>query len=162
MGRTVPSFRIVLEEEKQEWKPFRNALDKSERKSFDEMWDIPRLYITTCSNSVQLVPLHPIIMSILFHHYKELIECIKEVEQIREARAASSKNRRKGSTKREEKREEEKSEAINQTRHTDNIVVPVQEVSNKSKKKKSPTAKKEEPILDSYFTKSKIKTIEIK
>jgi hypothetical protein len=74
MGRTVPSFRIVLEEEKEEWKPFRAALDKSERKDFDEMWDIPKLYITACSNSVQLVPLHPIMISILFHHYKELTE----------------------------------------------------------------------------------------
>ena len=31
--------------QKEEWKPFRNALDKSEeRKKFDEMWDIPRWY----------------------------------------------------------------------------------------------------------------------
>jgi hypothetical protein len=37
MGKTIPSFRIVLEMEKAEWKPFRNALDKSERKEFDEI-----------------------------------------------------------------------------------------------------------------------------
>ena len=36
-GRTVPSFRIVLAEEKAEWKTFRNPLDKKERKEFDEM-----------------------------------------------------------------------------------------------------------------------------
>jgi hypothetical protein len=53
MGRTVPSFRIVLTEEKQEWTPFKKALDKSERKEFDEMWDIPKLYVSVCSNSVQ-------------------------------------------------------------------------------------------------------------
>jgi hypothetical protein len=41
MGRTVPSFRIALAMEKEEWKPFRNALDKSDRKKFDEMFDIP-------------------------------------------------------------------------------------------------------------------------
>jgi hypothetical protein len=81
MGRTIPSFRIVLEMEKAEWKPFRNALDKSEKKQFDEMWDIPRLYLLACSNSCQLVPFHPIILSILFHHYKELKECKSEVEQ---------------------------------------------------------------------------------
>jgi hypothetical protein len=80
MGRTIPSFRIALAMEKEEWKPFRNALDKSERKKFDDIWDIPRLYASACSNSSQLVPLHPIIMSILFHHYKELKECISEVE----------------------------------------------------------------------------------
>lgn len=70
--------------EERDWKPFRNALDKSERKKLDEMFDIPRFYISACSNSVQLVPLHPIIMSILFHHYKELTECIKGVERIEE------------------------------------------------------------------------------
>jgi hypothetical protein len=84
MGRTVPSFSIVLAQEKREWKSFRNALDKSERKAFDQMWSIPRLYVSACSNSCQLVPLHPIIISILFHHYKELKECIAEVEQIEE------------------------------------------------------------------------------
>jgi hypothetical protein len=92
MGRTIPSFRIVLAIEKAEWKPFRNALDKSERKDFDDMFDIPRLYLSACSNSVQLVPLHPIIMSILFHHYKELTEIISEVEQI-EAKVNNSKQR---------------------------------------------------------------------
>lgn len=46
------------------------------------MWDIPRLYVSACSNSVQLVPLQPIIISILFHHYKELKECMEEVKQM--------------------------------------------------------------------------------
>jgi hypothetical protein len=41
MGRTVPSFRNVLAMEKAEWKPFRNALDKKDRKEFDDMFDIP-------------------------------------------------------------------------------------------------------------------------
>jgi hypothetical protein len=65
MGRTIPSFRIALAMEKEEWKPFRNALDKSDRKKFDEMFDVPRLYISACSYSVQYVRLHPIMMSIL-------------------------------------------------------------------------------------------------
>jgi hypothetical protein len=82
MGRTLPSFRIALEMEKKEWKPFRNALVKSDRKKFDDMWDIPRLYTSACSYAVQPVRLYPILMSILLHHFKELTECIKEVEWI--------------------------------------------------------------------------------
>ena len=81
--------------EKKEWKTFRNALDKSERKEFDEMFDIPRLYISACSNSVQLVPLHPIIISILFHHYEELKKCISEIEQIDASRATDSSSGKK-------------------------------------------------------------------
>jgi hypothetical protein len=103
MGRTIPSFRIALEIEERDWKPFRNALDKSDRKKFDEMFDIPRFYISACSYSVQYVRLHPILMSILFHHYKELTECIEQVEEI-EARVNSKKKVLK--EEEEEKKEE--------------------------------------------------------
>jgi hypothetical protein len=83
MGRTIPPFRIALAMEKEEWKPFRNALDKSERKKFDDMlFDIPMSYISACSNSIQYVRLHPILMSIAFHHYKRLTECIEQVEHM--------------------------------------------------------------------------------
>jgi hypothetical protein len=82
MERTIPSFRIALGMEKEEWKPFRNALDKKDRKKFDDMFDIPKSYISACSYSVQYVRLHPILMSILFHHYKQLTECVAHVEQM--------------------------------------------------------------------------------
>jgi hypothetical protein len=82
MGRTIQSFRIALDFEERKWKPFRNALNKkSDRKESDEMFDIPRLYESACSNSVQLVPLHPIIMSILFHHYKELNDALNRLSR---------------------------------------------------------------------------------
>ncbi len=62
----MSSFRIALAMEKEEWKPFRNALDKSDRKKFDdEIFDIPRFYISACANSVQSITLHPILISIL-------------------------------------------------------------------------------------------------
>jgi hypothetical protein len=80
--------------EEREWTPFRNALDKKDRKKFDEMFDTPRLYISACSNSVQLVPLHPIIIiiSILVHHYRELKEYINQVGDM-EAKVNSSKKK---------------------------------------------------------------------
>ena len=44
MGRTIPSFRLASVEERKEWKEFRKALDKSDRKAFDAMFDIAHLY----------------------------------------------------------------------------------------------------------------------
>jgi hypothetical protein len=99
MGRTIPSFRTALEMEKAEWGPFRNALDKKDRKLFDEMFEIPRLYTSACSYAVQPVRLYPILMSILLHHFKELTQCICEVERI-EARLNSMN--KVGSTKEKE------------------------------------------------------------
>jgi hypothetical protein len=54
------------------------------------MWDISKLYISAYSNSVQLVPVHPIIISILFHHYKELKECMEDIKQIEEQKGETS------------------------------------------------------------------------
>ena len=90
--------------EKEEWKSFRNALDKSDRKKFDEMmFDIPRFYISACSNSVQYVRLHPTLMSILLYHYKQLRECISEVERIE----VIVNSKKKWLTKEEAKEEKE-------------------------------------------------------
>ena len=111
MGRTIPSFRLVLATEKAEWTTFRNALDKSERKEFDQMWDVPKLYISACSNSVQLVPLHPIIISILFHHYKELKECISEVERI-DARVNNIKKKEWSTMKKKEEKKQQEEEEV--------------------------------------------------
>src|ERR671918_2962631 len=110
MGRTIPSFRIALEMEKAEWKPFRNALDKSNRKKFDEMWGIRRWYISACSNSVQYVRLHPILMSILLYDYKELTQCVSEVEQIESRVNSKKKDWLMVKRKKEEQKEQEKEE----------------------------------------------------
>ena len=72
MGRTVPSYRMASERQKRKWKPFRERLDKSERKTFDEMMSISRLYNVAGVGSCKPVLLHPILMSIIFEHYKQL------------------------------------------------------------------------------------------
>ncbi|HET6717459.1 MAG: hypothetical protein ACM3ZS_11985 [Nitrososphaerota archaeon] len=72
MGRTVPSYRLASDREKRKWKEFREQRDKSERKTFDEMMSISRLYNVAGVCSCKPVLLHPILMSIIFEHYKQL------------------------------------------------------------------------------------------
>ena len=76
-------IELSLKRKKAKWKPFRNALNKKERKEFNDMFDIPRSYLPACSNAVSPVPLQPIMISILFHHYKELTELNAQVEQMK-------------------------------------------------------------------------------
>jgi hypothetical protein len=72
MGRTIPSFRLASVEEEREWKVFRNALDKSERRIFNEMFSISHLYNSACSYATNPIRTRPILMSIMSHHYKQL------------------------------------------------------------------------------------------
>ena len=74
MGRTIPSFRIASVEEQKEWKSFRQTWDKKDRKTFDDMFSIAHLYNSACSFAAKPIRIQPIFMSIIFHHYKQLMK----------------------------------------------------------------------------------------
>ncbi|PWU79361.1 MAG: hypothetical protein DLM72_17780 [Candidatus Nitrosopolaris wilkensis] len=59
MGRTIPSFRIASVIEEKEWKSFRNSVDKSDRKIFDQMFSITHLYNSASSNTAKPVRIQP-------------------------------------------------------------------------------------------------------
>jgi hypothetical protein len=67
--------------EEKGWKSFRISLDKSERKIFDDMFAISNLYNSACSYSVNPIRIHPIFISIIFHHYKKLTKLPEQVEK---------------------------------------------------------------------------------
>ena len=81
MGRTIPSFRIASVEEQKEWKSFRQALDKSDRIVFDKMFSIAHLYNSAASYAAKPIRIHPIFMSIIFDHYKQLMKIKEELDK---------------------------------------------------------------------------------
>ncbi len=72
--------------EYKEWKNFRRALTKADRKQFDDMFSISVLYNSACVCCANPIRIQPIIMSILVQHYKELSRLKKELEMINEQR----------------------------------------------------------------------------
>jgi hypothetical protein len=78
MGRTIPSYRIAAEIERSNWKAFRERMDKKDRKEFDKMFDYSRLYNSAGSNASRPVLMHPILMSIILEHYKQLTKMVNE------------------------------------------------------------------------------------
>ena len=86
MGRTIPSFTMALMEEEPEWKEFRRRLDRRDRRVFDEVFALPRLYIASCMSSANPVVIEPIFMSILFHHYKQVAQLVSRIEAITDER----------------------------------------------------------------------------
>ena len=70
---------IASVEEQKEWKEFRQALDKKDRKTFDNMFSIAQLYNSACSFSAKPIRIHPIFMSIIFHQYKQLMRIKEEL-----------------------------------------------------------------------------------
>jgi hypothetical protein len=73
LGRTIPSFRIALYQEKMQWKSFRNALDKSDRACFDRLFLASKLHISACMMAAKPVRIHAVLMAILLYQYKQLL-----------------------------------------------------------------------------------------
>jgi hypothetical protein len=73
MGKTVPSFRMALEFEIDNWKGFRKTLQSDEEKqAFDELIDMCRNNGMASQNACNPVIFEPMVMSILLSHQKKL------------------------------------------------------------------------------------------
>jgi hypothetical protein len=82
MGLTIPSFRQAVWMEYRKWEPFRNALDKSDRKKFDQIWEQTSLYNSAMSYCANPVRIYPILMSMVFHNYQRLTALERSIRRI--------------------------------------------------------------------------------
>jgi hypothetical protein len=73
MGRTVPSFRMLLEGIIAELSDFRRALRGDDRAAFDSLMNKAREHASSCTVVPTLDPMHAIFLSILVEQEKELI-----------------------------------------------------------------------------------------
>jgi hypothetical protein len=72
MGRTVPSFRMVIEQFGWEWLEFKRALRDIDKKSFENLMNHARRHAEAGTNMPNPNPFEPIVMSILVEHENEL------------------------------------------------------------------------------------------
>jgi hypothetical protein len=72
MGRTVPSFRMIVEQFGLEWNDFKRALRSIDKEAFDNIMNIARRHAEGGTNMPNPNPFEPIIMSVLIEHEKEI------------------------------------------------------------------------------------------
>ncbi len=72
MGRTVPTFRNVVESFGWEWNDFKRALRNIDKEAFDELINHARKHAAAGSNMTSPNPFEPVVMSILVEHEKTI------------------------------------------------------------------------------------------
>jgi len=72
MGRTVPSFRVLLEELILELSVFRRALRGEDKVAFDSLMLKARQHASSCTVAPTLEPMHALFLSVLVEQEKEL------------------------------------------------------------------------------------------
>jgi len=81
MGRTVPTFRHVIESFGWEWHEFKKALRQLDRDAFDELINHARKHAAAGGNMPNPNPFEPVVMSILVEHEKTIRQLRKQVNQ---------------------------------------------------------------------------------
>jgi hypothetical protein len=79
MGRTVPSWRLVVEDEFANLQRFREFLRSDDKEVFDDLMNQCRLYASYAGSIASPVKEVPLIISMLFAHHKRLMELEKRI-----------------------------------------------------------------------------------
>jgi hypothetical protein len=80
MGRTIPSWRMVVETEVEKLKKFRDSLRLDDKLIFEDLLNQCKLYASAASALASPVKEMPLIISILFAHHKKLAELEKRLD----------------------------------------------------------------------------------
>jgi hypothetical protein len=81
MGRTIPSWRIVVENEIVRLKKFQESLRIDDREIFDDLLKQCKLYASAASAMASPVKEVPLIVSLLFAHHKMILELEKQIRE---------------------------------------------------------------------------------
>jgi hypothetical protein len=72
MGRTVPTFRQLIEETVQRWAKFRRALRREDQEHFDRLFLCIRCYVQAATYQCNDNPMEAILLSIALDQEKRL------------------------------------------------------------------------------------------
>ena len=86
MGKTVPAYRMVLEEEISRWSGFVRALRQEDREAFDELMDMCRNYASESSNATNPIIFEPMVMSILLAQQVRIQKLERQLKEASEKR----------------------------------------------------------------------------
>jgi len=90
MGRTIPSWRISLEEEFKRWKEFQSILRTEERTLFEDLMDECRRYASAAGAACFPLKFEGMFLSILFAHHKRLKELCNKIDHLNNLTERSS------------------------------------------------------------------------
>jgi hypothetical protein len=81
MGRSIPSFRQLIEIEHLVWSEFKKELkNRNDKKALDNLFEFTKLYTPYLSFANRPIPVEPIFMGMIFHLYKTILDLANNKE----------------------------------------------------------------------------------
>jgi hypothetical protein len=74
MGRTVPTFTQVIQQEMESWSKFRRGLRKEDQEAFDEIFRAARMQLASSAYAARPIPFESIVISALIAQQRTIHE----------------------------------------------------------------------------------------
>ncbi|HET6274242.1 MAG TPA: hypothetical protein VFG32_14785 [Bacteroidota bacterium] len=74
MGRTVPTFTMVIQAEMETWSKFRRGLRKEDQEALDELFRAARMQLASSAYAARPIPFESIVMSMLIMQQRMIKE----------------------------------------------------------------------------------------
>jgi len=81
MGRTIPSWRIVIDQELAKLNKFKKFLRAEDQIVFEDLLDQCKLYASAAGVLASSVKEFPLLLAILFAHHKKLTELERRMKE---------------------------------------------------------------------------------
>jgi hypothetical protein len=80
VGRTLPTFRALLDRLEREWSDYRRVLSDKEKRRWDALWQQARRHASASTNAAPLNPMEAALLSMLLEQEKRLQELERELD----------------------------------------------------------------------------------
>lgn len=82
MGRTVPTFTMVIQQEMESWSKFRRGLRREDQEALDELFRAARLQLASSAYAARPIPFESIAMSMLLAQHRIIRELERRLAQL--------------------------------------------------------------------------------
>jgi len=79
MGRTVPTFTMVIQQEMESWSKFRRGLRKEDQEALDELFRAARMQLAGSAYAARPIPFESIVMSMLIMQQRMIKELLQRL-----------------------------------------------------------------------------------
>ena len=89
MGRTLPTFTMVIQQEMESWAKFRRGLRREDQEALDELFRAARLQLAGSAYAARPIPFESIAMSMLLAQHRSIRRLEERLAVLERAHGAA-------------------------------------------------------------------------
>ncbi|HTO94377.1 MAG TPA: hypothetical protein VMM80_08375 [Bacteroidota bacterium] len=94
MGRTIPTFTMVIQQEMESWGKFRRGLRREDQEALDDLFRAARLQLAGSAYAARPIPFESIAMCMLLAQHRLITDLARRVKRLEEGYDEHTDNHR--------------------------------------------------------------------